>query len=410
MTLRGPSLFDQLNRWPLSDVAARLGLNVQRRGGAVSAGPCPLCGAVTRHTKTQDKRGALGWRAESQGWKCFQCEAHGDGAALVAAKVCGTTNPPRGKWAEVERHCGELGLLESVPGAGSAPAAPLPPPRVVEAKTYKRTPAPELLALWEAALPLTAVPPWDADVRSWGGSWCGDVRVFLTSRGLDPLTLAGLDVARILPAPERYAFPAWWLGEWPKARPFYRLAALTFDATGEPVCIQARDVADPRANPAAPPPRKLKTNNPEGFQIAASLFADALGREVLRGSYTGPGVVIVEGLTDFLSASQLVTEFRPEARPAVLGVVSGSAAALEDVRLPEGVPVNVLTDDDRGGDEHAQKAVAALWRKGMRRLRPPPIGGNEADLTDWLKHDRRAALAALSHGMEVVPYVAPVSR
>lgn len=391
MTLRSPSLFEQLNRWPLSDVAARLGLNVQRRGGVVSAGPCPLCGAVTRHTKTQDKRGALGWKAESQGWKCFQCEAHGDGAALVAAKVCGTTKPPRGRWVEVERHCGELGLLSDNPGSKPASGAPIPapPPR----PPPRRPPASELRALWDAALPLDAVPSWTG-----ADAWCGEVRVFLASRGLDLLTLTGLDVARILP-PKAGTGTAWWPAGWADR---WRLAVLAFDAKGTPATLQARAVDGSTMGP--------KTRNPLGLEVRGALFADSLGRAVLAGAYAGPGVVVVEGLTDFLAAAQLVTEFRPEARPAVLGVMSGSAEGLKDVQLPGGVPVNVLTDDDKGGDAHANAVVSTLWRSGMRRLRPPPIGGKKADLSDWLKHDRRAALAALSHGMEVVPYVASVSR
>ncbi len=392
MNPRGPSLFDQLRVWSVSDVAARLGLAVDRRGRSLFASPCPLCSAATRHTKTKDKRGALGLRQDGRGWRCFQCDAHGDAAKLAAAVVCGTTTPPPERWADVRRRCAELGLCEPDPrDTGAAPAVAYvpPPPRVMEEAPPVRPPASELRALWDAALPLDAVPSWEG-----GAAWCGDVRTYIASRGFDVMTLAGLDVARILP-PKAGDGTAWWPAGWADR---WRLAVLAYEANGEPATLQARAVDGSTTGP--------KTRNPLGLEVRGALFADGLGRAVLAGTFTGPGIVVVEGLTDFLTASQLVTEFRPEARPAVLGVVAGSAAALAGVCVAERVRLNVLTDNDDTGDRYFKAVAGALsWLNGSR-IRLNPLGGKRADLTDWMNHDRRTALAALSHGMEVATYAA----
>ena len=70
-------------------VAEHLGIEVSKSGSTFNAGPCPVCGAQTRHTKRKDKRGALGITHDQGGWICFQCEARGDSIDLVALTTIG---------------------------------------------------------------------------------------------------------------------------------------------------------------------------------------------------------------------------------------------------------------------------------------------------------------------------------
>lgn len=52
-------------------------------------GPCPFCGALTRHTKRRDRRGAL-W-VQGQSWKCIQCQRSGFGHHTEQAQPPTTT-------------------------------------------------------------------------------------------------------------------------------------------------------------------------------------------------------------------------------------------------------------------------------------------------------------------------------
>lgn len=373
--------FAQVKAWSVAEVAARFGLPVHRQGADVSF-PCPACGKVRRHTKGADKRNAAKVVGEG-GWWCEPCEARGDAVSLAAARVVGSLKPATADgWREVRRECAALGLCDADPADPTKATARKyePPPLELRAEAApQRAPAAEVAALWAAAESLEAVPGWDE-----GGSWCGEARAFLVARGLSPARLAALGVARILPPMERHAWPAWWPGSWSRS---WRVVAPLYAPGGELVGIQGRAVDG----------AELKTMNPKGASIRGAFFADAGGLEVLRGG-SGRVVVLVEGLTDFLSAAQLVGELELGERPAVLGLVAGSAQALVSARLNV-TRLNVLTDNDDTGERYFREVVKALpGASGFRvKLRPLEVG-KRADLNDYLKKHPALAVKALMYG------------
>jgi hypothetical protein len=164
-----------------------------------------------------------------------------------------------------------------------------------------------------------------------------------------------------------------------------------FDTSGALVALQARAIE----------PHETKTRFPIGSGVVSgTFFADAGGLEVLRGAWAGPSVAVVEGLTDFLAAAQLAAGVEPHRRPAVLGVVAGSARALAGVHLATSVRLSVLTDNDDTGERYFREVKAALPQLEGFRVRLKALDGKRADLGDYLKHHPALAVAALTHGTE----------
>lgn len=328
-------------------VAAAWGLEPGRPGtGGRSTWQCPACGDLKRHPKRRDKRGAIGPTPDGLGWRCHQCDASGDAVTLAAWLVL-----DRGRWgaadvAQLRQACADRGLCEGEPGTPRvAPPRPLPAPPPPVAPAPVRPPAAEVAALWDACERLAAVPSWEG-----GPAWCGEPRRYLAdARRMDVATLAALDVARILPPPERFTFPTWWPAAWADT---WRLVVPAYEPTGELSSIHARAVVPHGEDP--------KVRWPRGPSAGGLLLACPLGVAFLRGELPAPPpvVVVVEGLTDTLSAVLRCHRF---GRPwPVLGVASGSARAFERVRWPSGVVCHVRTDPDATGDRYAAEVRAAL--------------------------------------------------
>jgi len=313
--------------------------------GGRSTWACPACSAPTRHTRTGDKRGAVGLTPDGQGWRCHQCDASGDAVALAAWLALG-----RGRWSGADAltlraECAARGLCEGATGAPlpSTPPRPLPPLPPVVAPPVVRPPASEVAELWSACEGLGAMPAWQG-----GPDWCGTVREYLASRRFDVGTLAGLNVARILPPPERHAYPAWWPAAWADA---WRLVVPAYEASGALASLHARAVRDVGEGP--------KTRWPRGAGAAGLLLACPLGAAFLRGEGPVPStVLVVEGLADTLAAALMLAQ--AGRRWPVLGVSSGSTRAVGAVRWPRGVICRVATDPDGTGEQYAAQVRAAL--------------------------------------------------
>ena len=325
-------------------VAQAFGLEVGGPERARWVKPCPACGAGTRHPKRGDKRGAVGVSKEGLGWACFECEAKGDAVTLAAFSVTNAI-PAKGdkRWADVRRACAERGWCDADPRDGRpAPAVRLvkPPPMPAPAPP-KRPPAAEVSALWSSSLRLDAWGPGD-------GEWCGEARRYLSGRGFNCGDLAALDVARILPPPERYDFPAWWSSRWAKT---WRVVVQAFEADGTLASLHGR-----RVDGGA----EKKTTWPMGAEARGLLMAGPRGRAFLAGELPAPppAVLVVEGLTDLLAyEAWAATDWHGV---PVLAVTSGGASAFARVRWPAGVPLYVATDNDKTGDEYAEQVRAAL--------------------------------------------------
>ncbi len=350
-----PSWLDDVRAHPAHATAAALGLTIVADRPALGAGPCPACSAETRHPSRRDRRGALGFRPDGTGWRCFQCDAHGNAVDLVAFVAIGHKPAAgnRDEWQRVRARAAEAGLCEAE-NVGShvrknparptnSPPRPAPPPP-------RRPPAGEVAALWASCQPVTRMHPPCAGVSEAARDADAAMALFLARRGLSPADLAALDVARALPLAGEHPFPAWWPSSWAAT---WRLVVPAYEADGTMASLHARAVR---------PDTEPKTRWPCGVSAAELLFADPGGLGVLRGR-PQPGleaVWLAEGLTDLLALA--LEAAARGGRWAVLAGTSGGFRALVRVRWPSGVRAIVTTDHDRAGDAYAAEIRAALPR------------------------------------------------
>ena len=284
--------------------------------------------------------------------KCFGCDWSGDALGLVGA-VRGL-NPDREFrkiLAEAARLAGvDLAATSSAPASSKSAAPEVAPPRPAPqpARAPLRPPVAELTALWQAAGPLAAtqVDPTDSDLA---------ISHFCARRRWWPAAVDSLKVVRALPL--EHDFPAWWPATWAQS---WRLAVLAFEADGRIGSIHARAIDE----------QTPKTRWPRNCEASGLFFATLLGRALLRAQKPHvEGVVLVEGLTDFIAAA-LAMEGRPW---AVLGATSGSFPALAKLAWPEGVRAVVATDQDPAGERYFREIRAALPHVDVRRWRPPEV-------------------------------------
>ena len=344
---------DAMREITVADAAERLGLTVQdpRGAGGGSVSPCPACDAVTRHTKSHDRRGALGLAGNGLGWRCFQCDASGDALDLVSLVK------HRARWrdladgykAAVRAWCASEwpAVGRALEGAQETHRAST---RAVEAKPPSYPPKAEVAALWAACAPVTS----DPDVASW----------LRDKRAIDPAAVARFDLARCLTG-ETPLF-AWsvlggktWLGSG------HRLIVPMFDAAGELRSVIGRRVPDP------PKGSDIKKSvAPKGFQRVGLVMADTPGQSMLAGGHAPPPrglVVVAEGELDVLSWA---TE-APGGGDAVLGMVQGAWADDVAARIPDGATLVVATDRDKDGDKYALRVAKSLAERSVKLLRWP---------------------------------------
>lgn len=294
--------------------------------------PCPACKAVTRHTKRNDKRGAVVLVADGDGWKCLQCEAKGDAVTWAAYA---TTGQPKAS-AEVRAACERAGLV------GDAASGLMPRPRLVESTGPKYPPADEVSKLVASGCPVTA--------ESQAAAW-------LLSIPLDTALVA--ELGAVIALPETATVPLWArFGDKPWARAGYRLIAPLVDAQGALRSVHAR-----RTTSAETP----KTLNPTDHEIGGLVLACPRARRMLCGSEVVGLVVVAEGFRDWLVA--LYGAHTKRSGAAVLGVVGPGSWTQELAdRLPDGCRIVVATDHDKEGHKYAA-AIAKTFATRMRQGR-----------------------------------------
>ncbi len=118
------SWIDAAQHVPVFEVAQHFGAAQKGRGASGGSCACPACGAQKRHTKTGDKRGAVGIRRDGLGWRCFSCDASGDALNLVAYVLAGC----RLRDADSDGRAKVRAWFEAEYGTASAPPAPRPAP------------------------------------------------------------------------------------------------------------------------------------------------------------------------------------------------------------------------------------------------------------------------------------------
>jgi hypothetical protein len=338
------------------DVASALGLKIDKRRHALS--PCPACGEERRHTKSGDPRGAVGFRTDGRGWKCFQCEATGDALELVARRIGGGRLRDLGETrkTEVREWCARFLGLDPSERAGSQARklAPLQPRAVPPPPPPLYPPADELAAVWASCVPVTDDP---------------EVSGYLNGRGILAAEVARRDLARALPASAKC--PAWaGTGDDDRWRSWAaqgaRLVVPLFDARGELRSVLARF---PRKVEVGP-----KSLGAKGYQRGGLVMANAQARAWLNGIDATPSrCSVLEGETCYLlSAAGPAPRQTWASRggsPAFFGVFSGSWTRELADRIPDGSHVAIATDDDDQGDAYAREIGGTLAaRVGAGRL------------------------------------------
>lgn len=289
--------------------------------------------------------------------KCFGCDWSGDALGLIA-KVYGHTPSMFGE---------TLRLAANLAGEHYVPSEP--PPKVETAPPPEYPARSEVLALWDAALPVCSEP----DAWEWV---CG--------RGMDAKRLDRVGVARGLPLSAKT--PAWaryGRGNWVETG--HRLLVLMFDHAGSVRSVRAVRIEDPRdaefpelaehddpafvsyeeirARQAArqPVPKRLP---PKGCRADGLVMCNRAAVRMLRRRVKPSRLLVCEGEPDFLLRCTLNDS------DAVIGIVNGSwpsDSPFADA-VPAGIDVHILTHADQAGERYAEaiafrlKNKCKLWR------------------------------------------------
>lgn len=249
--------------------------------------------------------------------RCFACDHTGDALDLVAV----ARGIDKRDFRRLVEEAARLAGMDSAPALVSSVNA------CQKAPTVEFPPVAEVEEFWGRSAPTTS-----ADVET---AW------FMASRSWSPAEVASLDIVRVLPQ----SSAKWWPSSWSK----WRLGIRAYRCNGTLATIHARAVVDVGDGP--------KTRWPYKSRATGVLFANQRGVNLLKGTQQAlGGVLIVEGLTDTLTASLRYQR----AAYAVLGVTSGNAATLGDVKWPSGQRIVVWTDSDKAGDKYAEQIHAAL--------------------------------------------------
>lgn len=306
---------------PTAAMAERLGMTRDRGRW----GPCqvPTC----QVSRLRDGRAPV--RINDNGWWCNACGTRGnDGIDLVSYRLLG--RPGKEALADFPR------VLAWIEGRGAA--APLEGNRQQEPeREAKPPPSREVAALFNRSKRAHEDP---------------QVAEYLRSRGIRP------SLAPAWAVPEDFG-AEWWPHPWSKT---WRLLVPAWGPQGQVRTLHARAVVQTTEG---------KTRWPRGCSAGATVFADQIGRRALRGDWSGiRRIMVVEGLTDFISTSAAILNEGREGT-GTWAVESGSESCLKLVRTIPDVRFLIGTHDDVDGDRYALKAIDALAPRPCIRV---PLG------------------------------------
>jgi len=331
---------ESVKGYGVAGVGQAFGLTFAERPAPGNLSPCPACSSEKRHPSRRDRRGAVGLTRDGAGWRCHECDVHGDALDLAAWLAVGRV-PGKGDpaWREVRAACASCGLC-SPDSRGAAPPARLRPvPATRPPAPPARPPAAEVLNAWQACRPVTS----DPEVSAW-----------LTARGLSPGVIELRDLARALPTNRQLPRwmscrrrdredldPSWLPGS-------YRVIVPMRGPDGQIEALHARAL-DKNAEP--------KAASPMGCEVRGLVMADARAVFMLAGDARPASLVIVEGVPDFLTWATRAEDLDDSA-PAVLGILAGSWVAELSDRVPAGLRVEVRTHRDLPDPKHPEKRPA----------------------------------------------------
>ena len=218
----GSAWFAEARSVGVAAVAKALGHEAKEQGAACSVYGCPSCGADRRHTKSSDKRGAVGVVHDGAGWVCFQCDAKGDALDFASLELTGEALNGNRRAAEVKawfaetfpavRYAVELDDKAWREGRNSEAAKEVAQRRdELRAENARRDAARLEVESQEA----------DANAERASNTWAecvdvtaaADVAAYLRARGIPPELVASLGLARALPAKPQTELGQRWAAE-----------------------------------------------------------------------------------------------------------------------------------------------------------------------------------------------------
>lgn len=294
-------------RAPVRQVASELGLQLIGRD---RVSPCPSCRASTR-SETDTRQGPVRViTGDTPGWFCHRCRKGGSVIDMVL--MAGHSFREAQDWF-VRR-----GWADGDPGQSVERVVPKP---VQEVKALEYLEPEKVLAVLRACVKPSGATLAYLEGRCLAGAPCG-----------------------VLEASQR---PDWWpIGPKDNRGHWWPIVVPMYDSRGVVRSIHGRAITSNA-------PRK--TANPRGHRCDRLLFLDPVhARPWVQGSAKCPSVtLIVEGMTDYLSGC-VNTDY------AVIGITSGSAPAIADLKWSQDAVVVICTDPDKPGDAYARKICEAL--------------------------------------------------
>lgn len=296
----------------------RLGLTkgaVRQHGGLLVR--CPVHGDRTPSCSvTKGPDGTVRFR-------CFGCDASGDGIALVAR--ANGLDPRRDFAAALEASAAVLGV--PVDGDSKTQWRPRPSPAIATPDDDRDYPPPaEVRGVWEAALPVEQVEP---------------AAIMLAVRKLFP----GPELARALvdhpelPRWARFQGRTW-------AETGHRVVLRAFDCRGEARSLRAWQIFGDYEGPKRLPPA--------GHKATELVLANSLAAQHLANPGAPIRLLVCEGEPDFLALCQRYPGTN------VIGVMNGSWSPAFAERVPFGSLVMVRTHLDEAGEKYAKVITKTL--------------------------------------------------
>ena len=301
--------------------------------------PCPSCGLVQR-SRSDRRRGPVGFNRDESGWQCYQCGAKGDVVDFMAhhffqrpvreltKEECSVVRD----WFAEKGYCTPSGVASHIqPDPSKRPVL-----NVAKPTAPHRPPFDELKSLWEATKTFEEAihdaPKWSEPLNEW-----------LVSRRFSPLILDKTKCVRVLPNQTEDRYPEWWPHQWGAK---YRIVSPVFEMDGKFASIHCRSIAP--KNDKSP-----KTRWPSGYEASGLLMANENAIHMMRGNVIPDihGFLICEGITDFMRACE---QAHRESIPlAIVAGTSGSFKAISKIKIPNQTKIFIGTDTDEQGDEYA---------------------------------------------------------
>mgnify|MGYP003629964129 CR=1 FL=1 len=329
------------NEHSINRVATQLGMRSER---GKEYGPCISCGAKKRGAT--DKRLPIGVTRSEKGeyWRCYACGIHGDVMDLVAYSLHGV------RCAEVDDYRAIREFFDLNDFATDEIEIPT--------KNAVEYPPIEDIKKLKAALDNTTIAHFKhKQVYDYLNSrYIAPRKVFGASIYPDKFPYDSLTKVPVKKGGKMNFWPSFWANKYPIAIPLY-------DVTGTVRTYQGRAIL---------PDVKPSSRCPAFYSMVGLFFANQQMLQHIKKEEEHEEFWIVEGEIDFLTlASRLDVP--------VIGIKNGSIESFAYLKFPENCKIIIATDNDKAGNEYAQRIARHLLKYDFVRWQ------SDLDVNDYVR-------------------------